>query len=296
MQDQRTRSYLMLIGSMLIFGTIGIFRRFIPLSSALLAFTRGILGSAALLLFTALRGGCGLKSLRGRTLALLFLTGGLIGLNWILLFEAYNATTVATATLCYYMEPTFVILLSPIFFREKLGAKKLFCAALSLIGMAFVSGIVEGGIPPISELRGVLLALGASVLYASVVILNKKLDMENAYAQTIVQLFAAAVVIAPYLAVTEELSAYRLDALSIVMIVIVGLLHTGVAYALYFASMNRLSAQSVSVLGYIDPVSALLLSALILRERMTIFGAVGAVLIIGSALLSELSPRKRVRR
>ena len=72
-----------------------------------------------------------------------------------------------------------------------------------------------------------------------------------------------------------------------------GLVHTGMAYAIYFGSMSHLKAQSIAVLGYIDPVFALLLSALVLHESLTVFGILGAVLIIGSALVSEIDfPKK----
>ena len=118
--DER-RSLLMIVASMLIFGTIGLFRRYIPVSSAFLAFFRGILGGMILLAFTRLKGNRNGERLPRRSVSLLILTGAIIGINWMLLFEAYNHTTVATATLCYYMQPTIVMLLSPLLFREKLG-------------------------------------------------------------------------------------------------------------------------------------------------------------------------------
>ena len=134
------RSVWMIISSMFIFGTIGVFRRYLPLSSAFLAFSRGLLGGLALLAFIKLRRGAMTKKLPARTTGWLVLTGALIGINWMLLFEAYNHTTVAVATLCYYMQPTIVVLLSPLFFREKLGARKLICAAAAIAGMVLVSG------------------------------------------------------------------------------------------------------------------------------------------------------------
>ena len=285
-------SYCLFIASMLIFGTIGIFRRFIPLSSAMLAFTRGMLGSAGLLLFTKLRGRSIRHHIGIRKTALLALTGALIGINWILLFEAYNHTTVAIATLCYYMEPTIVILLSPLLLREKLGIRPLVCAAAAVAGMVLVSGAAEGGSSGSGSTSGILLGLGAAVFYASVVILNKKVTIEDAYEKTIIQLFSASVVLIPYLLLTEDLSAVQADSTAVIMTLTVGLVHTGAAYAMYFGSMQDLKAQSAAVLSYIDPVSALLLSAVFLNERLTAAGIAGAVLIIGSALISELGPKK----
>ena len=289
MNINRIRSYAMLISSMLIFGTIGIFRRMIPVSSSMLACFRGLMGGLLLLLFIRLRRKRIRHGIGLRKCGLLCLTGGIMGANWIALFEAYNYTTVGTATLCYYMQPTIVILLSPLLFHERLGRKKLLCALVSLIGMCFVSGITESGGIRLGELRGVFLGLLAAALYAAVVILNKKVQIEDAYEKTIIQLFSAAIVLLPYLLITgEALSAENLSATSIVMLLIVGLVHTGVAYVLYFGSMEGLQAQSIAVLSYIDPISALVLSAIFLGEHLTACGLIGAVMIIGAALVSEL--------
>lgn len=286
-QKNDTRSLLIFIGSMLIFGTVGIFRRYIPLPSALLACCRGAIGALFLLLLAAFRPRRQRGKLGVKKAAALALVGGLIGINWLLLFEAYNYTTVATATLCYYMQPTIVVLLSPLVFREKLTAKKVICVLLSLVGMVFVSGAAEGGIPSLSELRGVLCGLGAAALYAAVVIANKKLSGIDTYQKTTIQLFAAAVIMVPYLLAAEDLSAVRFDLRSVIMLLIVGLVHTGITYALYFASMEHLRSQSIALISYLDPIAALLLSALLLHETLTVWGIVGAVLILGAAFVSE---------
>lgn len=293
MNDNKTKSYLMLISSMLIFGTIGIFRRYIPLSSALLSCTRGFLGAAILIIFLKIKKVKLVHTIGIKKLLLLALTGALMGANWIFLFEAYNHTTVAVATLCYYMQPTIVIILSPIIFGERLSIKKFFCIIVSLIGMIFVSGIVDGNLQQATNVKGVLFGLLAAALYASVVILNKKIQMEDAYEKTIIQLLSAAIVLVPYLIFTEDFGAIEINVFSIVMILVVGVIHTGIAYAMYFGSMKALSAQSIAVLSYLDPVSALILSAAILKESLTIFGIIGAVMIIGTALFSEVGQKEK---
>ena len=288
MQKSTGRSYISFIGSMLIFGTIGIFRRYIPISSALLAFTRGMMGSACLLIFLLLSRKKPLKSINKANVLPLVISGAFMGLNWILLFEAYSYTTIATATLCYYMQPTILILLSPLIFKEKLGGRKLVCAGVSLLGMVLVSGVLASSSFEPSEYKGVLLGLGAAVLYAAVVICNKLLTDVDSYDRCIIQLFSAAAVLIPYLALSGNAGAYDLTNVAVIMIIIVGLVHTGLAYVLYFSGMKDLSAQSVAVLGYIDPVSSMILAALILGERMSAGGLAGAVMIIGATLYSEL--------
>lgn len=280
------KSYIALVASMLMFGTLGIVRRYIPLSSAMLAMCRGVLGSVFLLFFVLVRGGK-LKLPERRTALRLVLTGAIMGLNWMLLFEAYNYTTVAAATMCYYMQPTIVILLSPLVFRERLGAKRLACAGAAIVGMLFVSGVLSGGAGQMQDIRGIIFGLGAAVFYATVIILNKKVVVEDVYAKTIIQLAGAALVMIPYVLITEGVPELALTPADIGLVLLVGVVHTGVTYALYFGSMQRLRAQTVAVLSYIDPVFALLLSAAVLHESLTPLGIVGAVLIIGSAIISE---------
>lgn len=292
MQKNDPKSLLMLVLSMVIFGSIGIFRRFIPLPSAALACFRGICGSAVLFVAAKMRkrkirNGIGKKKILG-----LALTGALIGLNWLLLFEAYRYTTVATATLCYYMQPTIVILASLFVFGEKLTRVKGLCVTLSLVGMALVSGIVENGVPPLTELKGILCGLGAAALYAAVVIMNKKLPGVDAYEKTVIQLLAAAGVLVPYLLINPEPLPAALTVTEGLMLLIVGVVHTGLAYALYFGSMDGVRAQTVAIVSYLDPIVALFLSALILREGLTLWGVAGAVMILGAAFLSALDWRK----
>ena len=295
-ETNRPGALLMLASSMLIFGTIGLFRRYIPLSSGLLAFSRGILGALFLGLFLMIRRlpEQRLKKRKGSwnrasapVFFLLILSGALIGVNWILLFEAYNYTTVATATLCYYMQPTIVILLSPLFFDDRLTAKKLVCAFLAVLGMFLVSGAAGEGIPQGDAFRGILCGLGAAVLYAAVVIMNKCIRNIDPYLKTILQLASASVCLLPYLAVTGQLSYVKLDSFSLLMLLVVGIVHTGIAYTLYFGSTDGLRAQTIALFSYIDPVSALFISVLFLHEPMGAAGLAGAVLILGAAFAAE---------
>ena len=279
---------MMLITSMLIFGTIGVFRRLIPLSSGLIASVRGIAGALFLILLTKLRGRKIRTGIGRKTTLLLALSGAVIGFNWILLFEAYNYTTGSVATLCYYMQPTIVVIASTLLFREKMTPRKAVCSILALVGMFLISGVAEGGSPPASEIQGILLGLGAAVLYSTVVLMNKTIRKVDPFEKTIIQLFSAGAVLIPYLMVTEDSSQISFTPQMAGLLAIVVIIHTGIAYALYFGSMDGLRTQTVALFSYIDPVTALLLSAIILHERMTPGGILGAVMIIGSAIACEI--------
>ena len=286
------RSLGMFIASMLIYGTIGIFRRYIPLPSAFLAFARGLLGGLFLLAYMKLRRKSASLRMPPRLLGRLALSGAMIGFNWMLLFEAYNHTTVAVATLCYYMQPTIVILLSPLVFRERLTGREILCALVSVAGMVLISGAAEGGGAQGRDPLGVLLGLGAAALYAGVIILNKKTRGADACQRTTVQLFAAGIVMVPYLLATDGFSGMVFSPTTLLLLLAVGIIHTGAAYALYFGGLEGLDVQSIAVLSYIDPVSALLFSALLLKEPLTVMNIIGACLIIGSALVSEMGKRE----
>ena len=277
------------IVSMVIYGTIGVFRKFIPLPSSAVALARAGIGAVFLLLFLCIRRRrLDLPAIR-RNLRFLLPSGVLLGFNWILLFEAYNYTSVAVATLCYYMAPVILILLSPLLFGERLSGRKLLCVAVALVGMVLVSGVLSSGG---GSMKGIILGLVAALFYASIVVLNKQLQGIDGLDRTVVQLLISAVVLIPYVLVTENVSAFSLDGPALFMLAVICIVHTGIAYALYFSTMSFLGAQSLALLSYIDPVVAILCSAFLLGEQILPSAILGAVLIIGALTTSELQPSK----
>lgn len=276
-----------LIVSMCIFGTIGLVRKYIDLPSSIIALSRAMIGTVFLLLLLVLKRQKPDTAAIRKNLLPLLLSGALLGFNWILLFEAYLYTTVATATLCYYMAPILVILAAALLFRERLTGRKIICVLVSLVGIVLVSGVLEAGVSGLSELRGIALGLGAAALYASVVLLNKKIRDISALSRTILQLGIAAVVLLPYTLATENWSGISLEPQGIALLLVAGIVHTGIAYALYFGSVQALKTQTVALFSYIDPITAVVLSALFLREPLSPVGIVGAVLILGAAFLCE---------
>lgn len=275
--------------AMTIFGTIGLFVKFIELPSTVIALSRGALGTLFLLLV--------LKLLKRRintanvksNFKHLVIAGVALGLNWIFLFEAYRLTSVATATLAYYMAPIILILLSPILLHERIPLGKWICVICALFGMSLISGVWEG-----SEnvaLDGITMGLIAACFYASVVINNKFLKGLDPYDSSIVQLAVAAIVLLPYVFFTVDFSILKPDTTTIGLTLAVGILHTGVAYWLYFSALPKLEAARIAIFSYIDPAIAILLSVFVLMEPMTTAGVIGAVLILGAALASEFVER-----
>lgn len=287
MNPKETRSRNNLILAMCIFGTVGIFRRYIDLPSSLIALVRGVIGTLFLVCYLFFSRKHLDRAAIRKNFWLLLISGTAIGFNWIFLFESYCYTSVATATLCYYLAPILVILAAPLVLGEKLSAKKGICALAALIGMVLVSGVVETGFSGISEMKGILFGLAAAVLYASVILMNKKMTPIPALDKTVFQLAFASLALLPYILLTVSSDSLSYSAVSVLLLCVMGALHTGFAYLLYFGSMGDLKAHTVALFSYIDPVLAIILSALLLHEPLTTTGMIGAVLILGAAYISE---------
>lgn len=272
---------LRLIVSMLIFGTVGIFVDVIPYPSAFIAFFRSACGFLLLLLFTAFSG----KRLRLSNIfsnILLLLPSGIcLGMNWILLFEAYRYTSIPFATLCYYMAPVFVILLSPIFLNKRSDAVKNACAAVAVAGMILLTGVHS-----IGNVRGLLFGLGAALLYALIILLTSKTKNVTALETAVFQLGVSALVLLPYVLYKYDITAFEFDRRGIIVLLILGIVHTGIAYYLYFGAANKLAPQTVAIYSYIDPVFAIVISCIITHTYLNLPETVGAVMILGAAVFS----------
>lgn len=276
-----------MILSMLIFGSIGIFVSCIPLPSAVIALTRSLLGTLLLaLVMLAGKRPAHWAAIR-KNLRFLLPAGAALGFNWILLFEAYRYTTVAVATLCYYTAPVFVVLLSPFVLKEKLSWQKLLCVAVALCGTALISG-ASGG-----DMRGIALGLGAALLYCAIVLLNKGVRDLPSMELTFCQLAVSALVMLPYVLLTQSGAALVWGPKTLLLLALVGVLHTGLAYLLFFGAAAELPAQTTALLSYIDPVTAILLSAWLLRQPMNAAQIAGAALLLGATLAGELVGRRK---
>lgn len=281
------RSEVKNITAMLIFGTIGIFVRNIDLSSKETALSRGIIGSLFLIVVLI----CSKEkiSFQGikKNILILFLSGIGIGLNWIFLFQAYKYTTVSTATLSYYSAPVIVTILSPIILKERLSLIKFLCVIGAMTGMIFIAGNNESSGAVYNHTLGIIYGVSAAVFYASVIIMNKFIKGLGGLETTVTQLILASIVLVPYVIMTGGFDFSRMTKISYISLIILGVIHTGFAYFLYFSSLKELKGQTIAVLSYIDPISAVIISSLFLGEKMTFLQIVGGILILGSTFISE---------
>lgn len=285
-------AYIKYIASLLIFGLNGIVASNISLSSSKIVLLRTTLGAAFLvvLLFAA-KGKLHLAENK-RDVLLVLGSGVCMGISWILLFEGYKTVGVGIASLLYCCGPVIVMALSPLLFKERFTAVKLIGFAAVLCGIALINGgaFSEGG-----NARGVIISFCSAVMYAAMLILNKKSRSLEGIQKTALQLCAALAAVAIYVAVSESYS-FPIGGNEWLWVLVLGLVNTGFACWLYFSSVGDLPIQSVSVCGYIEPLSALLFSAILLGERMSAAQIFGAVLVIGGALFAELMGHKALRK
>lgn len=276
---------------MLIFGSVGLVRNLIPLPSGFIAMLRGLIGALCLVPFLKKRK-AGLRATVRDRRSLLFslLSGILLGFNWILLFEAYRYTTVAVATLSYYMAPVFVILVLPLITRERLTLRQWLCAAAAVCGMVLISGVLTDTAGS-GDLKGILLGLSAAVLYAAIVLISRFFPAADAFAGTVIRLGTAGVALIPYVLAAEPVSFNGVTAQTLILLLVICAVHTGLAYLLYFDSTGSLSPLTTALMSYIDPVVAVLLSAFVLKEPLGPVTVIGTVLLLGAIIVLELPVR-----
>ena len=305
------KARLQLVLSMSIFGTLAIFVRNISVSSGELALYRAVLAALLIggyLLITSKKkkdlninvennkifsAGNGTKNtdlLFGictkKELFLLLFSGMAMGFNWILLFEAYKYTSVSAATLSYYFAPIIVTVVCPFLFHEKLTTKQILCFVMSTLGVFLITGI-----PDFQNMGrdtiGILFGLSAAVFYATVILLNKFIKNVAGIHRTFLQFLAAIVTLIPYVACTGGFHLGSLDSKGWVNLLIVGLIHTGITYCLYFSSLKELPGQEAAILSYVDPLMAVVISVTILGENISLPQIIGGVLILGFAIWNE---------
>lgn len=290
MKEHRFSPRLMVLLSMAVFGTIAPFVRAVPLSSGGLALCRAVLASLFLLAVFAVTGQKPPVKGLGRALPLLLASGACMGINWILLFESFRHTTVAVATLSYYFAPVLVTAVCPILFRERMSRRSIFCFVMSTAGLVLV--ILGGGAGQGSDhLTGVLLGLGAAVFYAAVILLNKFIRGVEGIFRTFWQFLAAIAVLIPYVLCTGGISFGGMDSKGWLCLLVVGLVHTGAAYCLYFSGLKELPGHEAAILSYIDPLVAVLVSVLVLGEGVVPLQLLGGAMVLGFTLWNELPGR-----
>ena len=277
----------MIVISMIVFGTLAPFVRNISVTSGELALYRAVMAAVLIgLFFVITKQRIDFKAIK-KEIPLLLLSGIAMGINWILLFEAYKYTTVSVATLSYYFAPVIVTVICPILFREKMSIKQIICFVLSTLGLVLVIGITDLGGGDRNSI-GILFGLGAAVFYATVIILNKFIKGVDGIQRTFLQFIAAIIILIPYVAFTSGVTLGSVDTKGWLCLLAVGIIHSAAAYCLYFSALKEVTGQAAAILSYVDPLVAVIISVAILGETITASQVIGGILILGFTLLNEI--------
>ena len=284
----RSKYLILFVASMVIFGTNGLIVANISLGSAEIVLMRTFLGSLFLLAIVLVKRSFSFADLKADLIPAT-IGGAALGLNWVLLFSAYRSAGVGLSTLTYYCGPIIVLALSPVLFREKLTWNKLLAIAAVAVGMFCITGDIEPG----SDVQtGILFGGGAALLYASLIVANNRVKRLSGLNCAMYELIVAFFVVLIYLLASNVKLPVIPAAEDIVWVLAIGLVNTGLAYYLYFSSLQKLPGQTVALVCYIDPLTALLVSGAFLGEKLLGVQIAGAVLILGGACLGELKFKK----
>jgi RarD protein len=274
---------------MVIFGAVGVFAKYIDLSSSEIALFMSLIGGLLLFGISIItKNKVSWPNIKKNALALLLASIALSG-NWVFLFQSYKETTIANAALSYYFAPVLVTVMSPIVLKEKLSLKKCLCVCAALFGLILILQSGRSGEDG-NHLLGIVFGLIAATFYAILTLTNKFIRNMNGLEITVTQLLLSSVLLIAYLFIAEEKSGlFQISSDSVILILVLGILHAGVGFYLFFSGMKGLEGQSIAILSYVDPLTSLLISALVIGESMTVFQIFGAILLLGSTFISEVS-------
>jgi len=276
--------------SMITFGTIGLFVKNIPLASAEISLWRGAIAFVIISIYFALSGKFkDIINIKAKLWKLL-LSGIAMGFGWVLLFESYNYTSVALATLSYYFSSTIVIIASALLFKEKLSSKQIICFMASTTGLVLIIGVSGGGS---SDIIGISYGLGAAFLYSTVILLNKATGKVDGISKTWVQFISAILVLIPYVYLTNGFHVTELETKGLINLLFLGVFHTGIIYCIYFTSLPKLKGQQAAILSYIDPLVAVFLSVFALGESITKWQLIGGLIILIFTFINEIKIEQR---
>ena len=279
-----------IIIAMIIWGTLGVFVRGIELNSIEIALFRAILGSLFLIVISLIKKDKIDKNILKANLFFLLLSGAALGGNWFSLFQAMRYTTISNAILSYYFAPVLIVIFSSILFKEKINIKTIVSLMGAILGLFLImKSNGSENINNFNHIKGILYGLGGALLYTVIVISNKYIKGLSGFQTTLIQLFISVMVLIP---IVFRKGAIEFSVISIktwLLILIVGIVHTGIAYLLYFSSIRDVKSQSIAILSYLDPIVAILMSFFFLGESMNLIQVLGAILILSTAYISERS-------
>ena len=282
---------MMLISAMLLFGSLGVIVTTSNLMSTEITMFRGIIGGLFVLIYSkTLRSKPHQTSIKDKLISIVI--GILIGVNWVLLFESYKYLNVSLATILYYMAPFFLIIYGLLLFKEKIMILQVVCVILAMIGVYFIMNNPQFGA---TQYIGIVFALVAAIIYASVVSINKHLSNIPVFEKVAIQLLSAGIFIAPYVVYQNGFS-FNYTFNQWMTLLMLGIFHTGIAYTFVYVAISRLNNSTIAIMSYVDPLSAVLFAYLLLNERLDLIQWIGVAIIMIALSVHERFMLNKLRK
>ena len=283
------RSMLKYLAALLLFGSNGIIAGMISLNSYEIVMYRTLIGSILLIVLYLLTNRQFHFYQHKKPFAFLALSGISMGVSWLFLYEAYQQIGVSIASLGYYCGPVIVMAISPFLFHEKFTRHKLICFLIVFLGIVLVNG---NAFYEQHTGFGVFCALMSALMYACMVSFNKKADgitgMENSTLQLTIAFLSVFIFV-----IFRQGFAFHVQSADIAPLLFLGLVNTGLGCFLYFSSIGEIKVQTVAILGYLEPLSAVVFSFIFLKEQLSLAQLAGAACILFGAVFAESNPRQK---
>lgn len=274
-------------------GLIGLFSR--PLSAAGLSsmqitFVRSVVTLAGMGLWLLIRD----RSLFRVELrdGWMFLGTGLVSIVFfnVCYFTTIQRTTLAAASILLYTAPFFVMLMSAVFFRERITARKIAALALAFGGCVLVSGLGAGGMAPAALLTGI----GAGFGYATYSIFSKfALKKYHTFTLIFYTFLVSTLCLAPFVRIPDAASVLAGSGRTALYAMGLGVVSTFMPYVCYTTGLENVEAGKASVLAFAEPMVATLTGILAFHEPLRLSSAAGIGLIFIAIVLLNLRERKK---
>ena len=280
------------------FGTIGFVMHFIPLSSAVAVFYRALIGGLFIIIMCLIsKIEIGIKTMIDNFF-ILIITGFFMSLNWVFQFEAFRVSSIAIGTVCYNTMPIFLLIIASFVFKESITVKNVICILIATIGIILVSNVINTGIQS-NQVLGCIYGIIGAILYALIVIYNRKLNNIKTHDKIIFQFIFSSIIMVIYILLIQKQSIFfesnldtRTKMIGLISLLILCLFHTGFCYIHYFNAVSNLKAETVAIMTYIDPVVALFLSYFVLKEKTTNLQLFGALMILASTFINQVTTKQ----
>lgn len=281
-----------LVFVMIIWGSLGVFTRSIPLSALSLSFLRALIALPILFIVMKMKKA---NKVKCSLLKPYIISGVLLGFGWLTLFYGFKHTSISSAVIIYNMCPVYVIIAAPIVLKETISKIQIAVIFISFLGLFLIIGhnLTEG-----YGYMGLILSAISGMLYATIVLINRsiKVRVDNQTA-TFVQIFTAMTVLLPFVLFEGNIfTVVRLDALAVIYTILLGILHTGMAYTMFFSIYEHMKSVEIVSFSFLEPLFGILFSVIFVGERLTLLQTFGGILILGSTYIGEIFKDRKLSK